>query len=194
LSANGVNVAQALTDGEGRYGFGDLNHLDPAPGSYLVTVDTASLPPGSNLMPSAAGRTATNSWPQTLLAGQSSVLDWLILQSRQLAPPQFQINPWTLNRSHGSLLGNVRLTNTNAPGSGPVLGPYLLGLRSSTNFFLANPSGTNRLPYVDLTAAVIGQVGTASLNPGQTVVLTNAMEIYSRTRGAPEDQWFEWVP
>lgn len=192
LLAGNVVSAQTATDSEGHYAFGNLSLVNPPPGSYVVQVDPGGLPAGATLLP-AGGGVPTNAWPQTLNAGAASTLDWLVYQSFQLGPLQIRIDPWMLNRTHGSLLGTVRISNTNAAGTGAVAGPYRLGLHSSTNFFFARPDGTNQFAYVDLTAAV-KSLAAATLNPGQTVVLTNAIEVYSRTRGAPADSWFEWVP
>jgi hypothetical protein len=191
----GVKVAQTTSDMNGLYGFGNASIADPAPGTYVVTVDPASLPPGVSIAPSAASTLPTNSWPETLVAGTTNRLDWLVYQSAGTnGPLQFRIFPWVLNRSHGSLLGTVNVANTNGPGSPPPATTYHLGLHSSTNYFYPYPDGTNGLPYLNLTAAVNAILGGGSLAPGQTVVLTNAIEVYSRTRGAPSDSLFEWVP
>jgi hypothetical protein len=157
-------------------------------------VDTNTLPSGVSIRPMNASL-PTNAWPEILIAGSTNRLDWLVYRAAKSSPPQFFIYPWVLNRTHGSLLGTVNLTNTNAPGSGPAPEPFWLGLHSSTNFFYPYPSGTgtNGLFYVDLTAAIKARLPGGLLNPGQSVVLTNAIEVYSRTRGAPPDSLFEWV-
>lgn len=93
---------------------------------------------------------------------------------------------WQLNASAGSLLGTLAITN--AAGTGATLGPpFQFGLQASPNFFLAHPAGVlaNGLSYVDLTAALNAQVRDGTLGPGQSVVLTNAVEVYSLTRVPP---------
>jgi hypothetical protein len=94
------------------------------------------------------------------------------------------------------LFGTVQLSNTNTAGLAPE--PFQLGLHSAPNYFYPHASGTNTLAYVDLTkaaqTAALAKYGSASLNPGQSVVLTSAVEVYSLTRAAPSDSQFDWVP
>jgi hypothetical protein len=188
-------VAQTTTDSNGLYGFGNANIPDPTPGNYVVMVDTNTLPAGVSLRPGDASLVATNAWPETLMAGSTNRLDWLVYRGLKSSPPQFHFSSWVLYRTHGSLLGTLNLVNTNPPGSGPAPEPFWLGLHSSSDFFYPYPTGvgSNGLPYVDLTAAVKTALGGGSLHPGQSVILNNAIEVYSRTRGAPPDSLFEWV-
>jgi hypothetical protein len=114
--------------------------------------------------------------------------------------PQFKFTNWILNRTSGAVVGTINIANTNTVG-GAISGPYWLGINSSTNFYYApthngqpQVAGTNGLPYVDLTAAVKAALGTDTLGAGQSVTLTNAVEVFSRYRSAPADSQFNWVP
>lgn len=98
---------------------------------------------------------------------------------------------WRLKPSTGSLIGT--LTITNLPASGKVLSaPFQLGFPTSTNFWLAHPTGTlgNGLPYLDLTAGVTAGAGGGTLSPGQKVVV-DGIEVFSRNRSAPPTGMFQ---
>ena len=72
--------------------------------------------------------------------------------------------------------------------------PYQLGLHPPTNiFYYPHPAGKlpDGIPYVDLSAAMSARVPGGTLNPGQSAVLTNAVEVYSLTRTPPTNTLFE---
>ncbi len=105
---------------------------------------------------------------------------------------QFGFQSWTLNRATGSLLGTLSITNP--AGSGASFGPpWQLGLKSSPSFYYPHPGGTllDGVSYVDASAAVNARVPGSVLNPGQWVMLTNAVEVYSLDRTAPPNTLFE---
>jgi hypothetical protein len=103
---------------------------------------------------------------------------------------------WQLNRARGTLVGTLSLTNLT--GSGATLSsPWQLGMQASASFFYPTNFGVpvGQLPdgtaSVDLSAAMAAQFNQGTLRPGQFVILTNAVEIYSLTRGAPPNSQFE---
>ena len=92
---------------------------------------------------------------------------------------------WSLNRSAGSLLGTLSVTNPVENGRA-YLPAYRLGLTSDQSRYL-RPSGILKdgTPYLDLTAAVSAAIGAESMEPGQHIVLTNAVEVFAAARVAP---------
>ena len=105
---------------------------------------------------------------------------------------QMGFSQWQLNPATGSLLGTIGINNppTNAASFGP---PYQLGLKASPDFYYPHPGGTlpDGVPYVDLTATVQATVAGGTLAPGQGVVLTSAVEVYSLYRSPPTNTLFE---
>jgi hypothetical protein len=99
---------------------------------------------------------------------------------------------WKLNYAAGSLLGSLSITNP-ASAVASVGPPWKLGLKASTNFFYVQPAGTlpDGVTNIDLSPAVSTQLTGGMLSRGQVVVLTNAVEIYSRFRSVPTNGWFE---
>jgi hypothetical protein len=190
LLSGETTVLQVTTDAQGKYSFGS-----PSPGSYAVLLDTNTLRPSLAPVPVQNGATSNPS-TVTLVAGAPTVLNWgyRSVASPPTARAQFHFIAWQLNRATGSLLGTLTLSNTNAPGGGPALEPFWLGLHASSDFFYPHPTGTSDLPYLDLTPAAKARLGGGTLNPGQTITLTNGVEVYSRTRVAPADTQFDWVP
>lgn len=193
LLSNAVKIAQVPTDANGLYSFGNTNTPNPLPGTYAVALDTNTLPPGLTLIPVQAGA-VSNPTTTTLVLGRTNVLNWGFFGGGQSARLQFHFVAWQLNRAVGSLLGTVSLTNTNPPGSAPAPEPYWLGLHASTDFFYPHPTGNSDLPYVDLTPAAKALLGGGSLDPGKSLVLTNAVEVFGSTRTPPADGQFDWVP
>jgi SdrD B-like protein len=191
--SNSVSVAQVTTDANGKYTFSSL-----PPGNYSVQVDPTTLPAGLTLTASQNGAT-TDPWPVTLPAAVP-VLNWAYVGgSAQFTDVSALVQlglKWQLNRAHGSLMGTVSITNS--PSSGATLGdPWQLGMHAATNFFYPTNFGVavGTLPdgvaEVDLSAAVNGQAAGGNLAPGQWVVLTNAVEIYSADRSVPPGSLFE---
>ncbi len=92
---------------------------------------------------------------------------------------------WTLNRPAGSLLGTLTITNPVENGRA-YLPAYRFGLTSVLARYV-RPSGilNDGTPYVDLTAAVTSANGAASMEPGQRIILTNAIEVFATARVAP---------
>jgi len=124
------------------------------------------------------------------LSGDAEVTEPLYTNS-----PQLQLAfVWRLDRPTGSLIGNLSVTNP--PVSTQSFGqPFRLGLLSSTNLFYVTPEGTleSGLPYVDLTAGILPQLGSDGLlDPGEGVVVTNAVQVYTRDRSAPATTNFEF--
>jgi hypothetical protein len=105
---------------------------------------------------------------------------------------KWSVSSWRLNYSTGSLLGTLNVTNPASSGAtfGP---PWQLGMQNSANFIFAHPSGVlpDGVTNLDLSTAVAAQLPNGILNPGQTVILTNAVEVYSRFRSAPAGSLFE---
>jgi len=99
---------------------------------------------------------------------------------------------WQLDRTTGSLLGTLSISNS-LPGAVSFGPPFQLGLHPAPNFFYPHLAGTlpDGLSYVDLSAAALAQVAGGVIRPGQRLVLTNAVEIYSLTRTPPASSQFE---
>lgn len=129
--------------------------------------------------------------PTTITLSGSAVVNELpfINASNYL---HLSFSQWQLNYSTGSLIGTLSIQNSTAGGVtfGP---PYQLGLPTSVYFYLPHPGGvlSDGVPYLDLTAAVNARIVNGLLAPGQTVVLTNGVEVYSLTRTPPTNTLFE---
>jgi hypothetical protein len=189
---SGTNgVLAVATDANGYYVFNA-----PPAGTYVLVVDTNTLPPGLNntVDPDGTldGATAVTLAPGALVArtwGYQSVVVGGAANVTALAGLNFQ---WRLNHPTGWLIGT--LTITNLPGGSASFGaPFQLGLPASTNYWLARPAGTlpDGVPYVELTPAVEAVLGAGGvLAPGQTVTV-DGVEVYSRDRSAPPRNLFE---
>ena len=171
-----------------------------------VLVDASTVP--SNLTNNSArpaGATAYQ-WDGVIASGQTTNLSWGYYQpgGGGSQPPQltnvtgllkFGFRKWVLNRGTGTLLGTLGITNVSSSqlAFGP---PFELGLHTvtATNFYYPHPAGKlpNNVAYVDLTAAMNARLSGGVLHPGQSVVLTNAVEVYSRTRNPPAKSLFEF--
>ena len=95
--------------------------------------------------------------------------------------------------SLGSLIGTLTLAN---PSTNTTFfaKPFQLGLHSSSNLHFVSPAGTltNGWPYVDLTAALLPQLGAnGELQAGQSAVV-DGIEVYTRDRSAPSATNFEF--
>ncbi|HTI99718.1 MAG TPA: SdrD B-like domain-containing protein [Dongiaceae bacterium] len=199
LRSNAVVVGSLATDNNGQFSFGNKNTVDQPPGTYTATLATAGIPAGLN--PVAVQNGSTDN-PATIVlqGGKITTNNWGYYNPVATLHPQFKFTNWILNRTSGAVVGTINIANTNTVG-GAISGPYWLGINSSTNFYYApthngqpQVAGTNGLPYVDLTAAVKAALGTDTLGAGQSVTLTNAVEVFSRYRSAPADSQFNWVP
>jgi len=193
LQSNQVIVAETTTDGTGTYGFTNV------PGNYLLQLDTSSLPSGLVQVPVQSGAT-NNPWNVSITANATAMVNWGF---RGVTTNSFvNVNSllsyaltWQLNRARGTLVGTLMLTNL--PGSATLRPPWQLGMPASSNFFYPTNFGTAviQLPDgnagVDLSAEMARQSSQGQLGSGQFVILTNAVEIYSLTRGAPPDSQFE---
>lgn len=93
---------------------------------------------------------------------------------------------WTLNKQTGTYFARIRLCNR--PTSGTAFtGPFWFEVQPTANHRLWNPDGTNTqdgLPYVDITAQVLSQLGDERLDPGDCVTISN-IEFYVRDRTVP---------
>jgi hypothetical protein len=189
---NGAPLASVTTDPAGHYDFG----APPAPGPYTVTISTASLP--SRLTNNTCHPIPGSAYSATRALGETAVLlDWgyaapaeEYTEVTQLLP--FGFIEWQLDRATGSLLGTLSLSNSLTAGAS-FSPPFQLGLHPAADFFYPHPAGTlqNGLSYLDLSAAVTGQAAGGVIHPGQTLVLTNVVEIYSLTRTPPVISQFE---
>jgi len=99
---------------------------------------------------------------------------------------------WQLDRATGSLLGTLSISNS-LPGGASYGPPFQLGLHPATSLYYPHPAGTlsDGLSYVDLSGAAMARVAGGVIRPGQRLVLTNAVEIYSLTRTPPPNSQFE---
>ena len=189
---NGAPLAQVATDLGGHYDFG----APPAPGTYTVNVNPATLPAGftnntSHPIPGSA-YSATRT-----LGVTSEVLNWGYTAPSQQFMDVTALLPmgfiqWQLDRATGSLLGTLSISNS-LPGSASYGPPFQLGLHPAASLYYPHPAGTlsDGLSYVDLSGAAMARVAGGVIRPGQRLVLTNAVEIYSLTRTPPPNSQFE---
>jgi hypothetical protein len=106
------------------------------------------------------------------------------LVTQEPAKLEWGLRQWQLDLSTCIFRATVGITNT--VGSGPVLGPtYYLGLQPTPDYVYVSASGvlSNGFPYVDLSALVSAQVSGGLLAPGQYVILSNAVAVYSLDGG-----------
>ncbi len=202
MSTNGAFLAQITTDTNGLYNFGNAVTPNPAPGTYWVELLTTNLPAG--LTPQAVPNGPTNNPSVVVLPpSQTATNNFAFVRPLSSGRAQFYFTSWTNNWVTGSLLGTLRIANTNLAGTAPE--PFQLGLLVSANFYWATNelrargipfAVTPDLPNIDLTALVHGLNG-GSLNPGDSVVVTN-IPVFSRARVTPADIHsntnFVWVP
>ncbi len=203
LSSNSIPVMTNVTDTAGQYLFSVPPGIQP--GTYAVSANApgltfVSVPPAVKAY-FAASNPSTNALPKLV-----PVLNFDFRGAVTPPPPppgtnemnvsglvNFGLTAWKLNYAAGSLLGTLNITN---PASSTVAfgPPWQLGLKSSPNFFYRYPNATN-LPdgvtNIDVSVAMRAQLPNGVLNPGQSVALTNAVEIYSRYRSAPTNTLFE---
>ena len=93
---------------------------------------------------------------------------------------------WTLNKQTGTYFARFRLCNRPTSTTG-FTGPFWFEVQPTTNHRLWNPDGVNSndgLPYVNITAQVLSQVGDGRLDPGDCVIVSN-IEFYVRDRTVP---------
>jgi hypothetical protein len=93
---------------------------------------------------------------------------------------------WQLNKQTGTYFARVRLCNRPDSTTG-FTGPFWFEVQPTSNHRLWRPDGTNDadgLPYVDVTAQVLSQLGDGRLDPGDCVVISN-IEFYIRNRTVP---------
>jgi len=195
LLSNSVPVRTNLTDAAGRYRFSVPPGLQP--GRYTVKAEAAGLT-FLPVLPTQKAYFATSNPSTVTLPMPVPILNFDVrgAVAQQFGNVsdivQFGFQSWTLNRATGSLLGTLRITNPASSGAsfGP---PWQLGLTSSPNFYYPHPGGTlpDGVSYFDLSTVVNAQVPGGVLNPGQAVMLTNAVEVYSLYRTAPTNTLFE---
>jgi hypothetical protein len=189
---DGFSPLQLLTDAGGHYDFG----RPPGSGPFTVRVTESSLPPG--LTDTVDQPIPGTAFEATRTLGETNlVLNWgYSIPAQQFVDVsgelKMQFLRWQLNYATGTLKGTLALTNP-ATSTAVFSPPYQLAMHTATNFYYPFPSGTlaSGLPYVDLSAAVTSLIPGGELAPGQGVVLTNAVEIYSLTRSAPPGSLFE---
>lgn len=93
---------------------------------------------------------------------------------------------WTLNKQTGTYFARIRLCNR-ASSTRSFTEPFWFEVQPTANHRLWRPDGTNaadNLPYVDITAQVLSQLGDGQLDPGDCVTITN-IEFYIRNRTVP---------
>jgi hypothetical protein len=189
LMSNSIPVRTNSTDSGGNYQFSVPPGLHP--GSYSVA---AQAPNGLTFVPVGASQGAyfatsdpsTNTLPMTV---PELNFDFRGAEAETFGNVsglvKFGVQSWTLNRATGSLMGTLSITNpaSSTASFGP---PWQMGLVASTNYIYASPSGTlpDGTAYEGLGTVVV-------LGPGQSVVLTNAINIYSLYRTAPPNSQFE---
>jgi len=196
LASNAVPVMTSTTDGTGRYAFSVPPGLQP--GTYSVTAAASGSLSFTPVPSSQIPNFATANPASTTLPAAIPILNF---DFRGSPAQQFEnaggilkwgVSAWRLNYSTGSFLGTLSITNPASSGAnfGP---PWQLGLQSSTNFMYAHPFGTlpDGVTNIDVSTAVSAQVPNGILSPGQSVILTNAVEVYSRVRNAPGSSSFE---
>jgi hypothetical protein len=195
LLSNSIPVMTNLTDFAGQYQFSVPPGL--APGTYTVSAVAAGLTFVAVLPAQAAYFAASDPSTITLPVSVPTLnFDFRGSVVQQFANVsglvKFGLSAWNLNYAAGSLRGNLSITNP--VGSGATFGPpWKLGLMASTNFYYRYPGGPlpDGVTNVDVSAAISAQKTGGLLAPGQSVVLTNAVEIYSRYRLAPTNTLFE---
>jgi len=197
LMSNSVPVMTNLTDSAGQY------HFSVPPGIQAGMYAVAATGAGYTFVPVlpaqeayfASSDPSTNTLPMTVptlnfdFRGSASF-------SQQFENAngivQIGLSAWKLNYAAGSVIGTLSITNpaTSAVNFGP---PWQLGLISTTNFFFRSPAGVlpDNVTNIDVSTAVNAQIAGGILAPGQSVVLTNAVEVYSRYRSAPTNSLFE---
>jgi hypothetical protein len=195
LLSNSIPVMTNLTDSTGLYQFSIPPGLQP--GTYAISAAAT----GYTFVPVLPSQKAyfastdpsTNTLPMTV---PTLNFDFRGSASQQFGNVnglvQMGVSGWKLNYATGSLLGTLSITNpaTSSANFGP---PWQLGLISTTNFYYRFPAGTlpDGVTNIDVSAAVNAQISGGLLAPGQGVVLTNAVEVYSRYRNAPTNGLFE---
>jgi len=207
LLSNSVAVMTNVTDSAGQYSFSVPPGLQPGTYSVSAAADGLTFVP---VPPAARAYFATSDPATTTLPMPVPVLNFDFRGAVTPPPPpppppqtntfgnvsglvQFSLSSWNLNYATGSIRGTLSITNTatNNVSFGP---PWNLGLMTSPSFFYVHPAMTN-LPdgvtNMDVSAAVSAQIPGGVLNPRQSVVLTNAVEIYSRYRSEPTNTLFE---
>ncbi len=201
LSSNSIPVMTNLTDSAGQYVFSVPPGIQP--GTYAVSATAPGLTFVS-VPPAVKAYFATSDPATTTLPLPVPVLNFDFRGAIVPPPPpsgtnvnvsgivQFGLSSWNLNYAAGSIRGTLSITNPASSGAafGP---PWQLGLKTSPNFFYVHPAGTlpDGVTNIDVSAAVSAQISGGVLNPGQRVVLTNAVEIYSLYRSAPTNTLFE---
>ena len=195
LLSNSIPVMTNLTDSTGLYQFSIPPGLQP--GTYAISAAAT----GYTFVPVLPSQKAyfastdpsTNTLPMTV---PTLNFDFRGSASQQFGNVnglvQMGVSGWKLNYATGSLLGTLSITNpaSSSANFGP---PWQLGLIATTNFFYRFPAGTlpDGVTNIDVSAAVNAQIPGGQLTPGQGIVLTNAVEIYSRYRSAPTNSLFE---
>lgn len=198
LLSNSVPVRTNLTDSTGRYAFSVPPGLTP--GTFGVQASAATgltflpvLPaqranfavanPTSVTLPAAVPILnydfRGSAVQQTTFGNASGILHW-------------GFSGWSLNYTTGSLLGTLSITNP-ANATAAYGAPWELGLKTSPNFYYVSPTGTlpDGVTNIDLSTAVAARLAGSLLSVGKSVVLTNAVQIYSRYRSAPTNGQFE---
>ena len=203
LWSNSVPVRTNLTDATGQYAFSVPPGL--APGTFAVAATAATGLTFEPVLPAQGAYFAASNPTTVALPAVVPVLNFDFRGAA--APPPVNTNAvfanasgqlhwgitsWKLNYATGSLLGTLTVTNpANAAANfGP---PWKLGLKSSPNFYFVQPAGTlpDGVANIDVSPAVSAEVASGLLSRGQQIVLTNAVEIYSRFRSAPTNGQFE---
>jgi hypothetical protein len=194
LRSNGVPVLNAVTDGSGRYDFSVPPGL--APGTYSVGVDASGY--SFVAVPAAQAANFAQSNPGNVVLPMAvPVMNFDLrggaVQFAEVSGVlRYGLTGWQLNRAAGSVVGSLAVTNP--VGSGvSVGGPWQLGLKPSTTYYFAHPSGVlpDGVTNIDVSAAMGLKVSGGVLAPGQSVVLSNAVEVYSLYRTAPSNGQFE---
>jgi hypothetical protein len=198
LLSNSVPVRTNLTDSTGRYAFSVPPGLTP--GTFGVEASAATGLTFLPVLPAQHDHFALSNPASVTLPLVVPVLNF---DFRGAAVPQTEfgdasgilhwgISGWSLNYATGNLVGTLSLTNpANAVANlGP---PWKLGLKPSADFFYVQPAGTlpDGVTNIDVSPAVSAQVAGGLVSRSQVVVLTNAVEIYSRFRSVPSNGLFE---
>lgn len=195
LLSNSIPVMTNVTDSAGQYQFSVPPGLQP--GTYTVTAAANGL----TFVPVPAALKANFALSNPFSVALPKAVPVLHFDFRGAAVQpfgdisglvQFNVSSWKINYAKGSLLGDLVITNP--AGSGAAFGlPWKLGLQASTNFFFVRPDGIlpDGVTNVDLSTTISARLTGGLLNPGQGIVLTNAVEIYSLYRNAPTNTLFE---